>query len=88
MRIEHAADGSVREPGSDVLAGSALRLDQAVRNVVAWGFASTQQAIAMASTRPAKLLRLPDLTSEVTWDGALIPRSVTAGGITVVSPRN
>ena len=29
MRIEHCEDGSVREPGSEVLAGSALRLDAA-----------------------------------------------------------
>ncbi len=58
MRIEHAADGSVRQPGSPVLAGSALRLDQAVRDVASWGFAGAEQAIRMASTRPAALLGL------------------------------
>jgi N-acetylglucosamine-6-phosphate deacetylase len=86
MRVEHAADGSVREPGSDVLAGSALRLDQAVRNVVAWRFANTEQAIAMASTRPAGLLGMAELPSAVTWDEALTPRTVTVGDIVVTNP--
>jgi N-acetylglucosamine-6-phosphate deacetylase len=83
MRIEHAPDGSVREPGSPVLAGSALRLDQAVRNVVGWGIASADQAIAMASARPAALLGVPDVASNVNWDAALMPRSVTVGDVTV-----
>jgi len=86
MRIEHAADGSVREPGSPVLAGSALRLDQAVRNVVAWGFASADQAIAMASAQPAALLGFEAMKSEVLWDEALTPRTVTAGDVTVTNP--
>ena len=86
MRIEHAADGSVREPGSDVLAGSALRLDQAVRNVVAWGFASVEQAIALASMHPARLLGMADLPSVVTWDEALTPRTVTVGDVVVSNP--
>ncbi|MGD0433547.1 MAG: N-acetylglucosamine-6-phosphate deacetylase [Acetobacteraceae bacterium] len=86
MRIEHAADGSVREPGSDVLAGSALRLDQAVRNVVGWGFATAEQAIGMASTRPAALLAVELAPEAVEWDDRLIPRIVTVGGITVSNP--
>jgi N-acetylglucosamine-6-phosphate deacetylase len=86
MRIEHVADGSVREPGSHVLAGSALRLDQAVRNVVAWGFASVEQAIAMASTRPAMLLGLGLSPGSVKWDHALWPRRVSLGKILVTNP--
>ena len=90
MRIEHAADGSVRVPGSPLLAGSALRLDQAVRNVVVWGFATADQAIAMASTRPAAVLGFPlgltDMSSEVTWDESLTPRDVTVADITVANP--
>ena len=81
MKIEHALDGSVREPGSAVLAGSALCLDQAVRHVVAWGLASPSAAIAMASTIPAALLgvALPDIAVE--WDTALRPVVVaTAAG--------
>ncbi len=86
MRIEHAADGSVRVPGTQVLAGSALRLDQAVRNVVGWGFATVAEAIAMASARPAGILGLSHPPSEVTWDEALTPRVVTVADVTVTNP--
>jgi N-acetylglucosamine-6-phosphate deacetylase len=86
MRIEHADDGSVREPGSVVLAGSALRLDQAVRNLVRWGFASAQRAIAMASRQPAELLGAALEAGMVEWDESLVPRSITVGGVTVTNP--
>jgi N-acetylglucosamine-6-phosphate deacetylase len=56
MAIEHAIDGSVRVPGGTTLAGSALRLDQAVRNVVAWGLATPEQAMRMAGATPRALL--------------------------------
>lgn len=56
MTIEHTADGSVRVPNSTTLAGSALALDQAVRNVVAWGLADPAAALAMASDNPNALL--------------------------------
>ncbi|MDR3536105.1 MAG: amidohydrolase family protein [Acetobacteraceae bacterium] len=88
MTIEHAADGSVRVPGGQMLAGSALRLDQAVRNLVAWGLATPEQAVALASTRPAALLTealaahdiaLP--AAEVTWSEALHPTRVTLAGL-------
>ena len=77
MQIEHAADGSVRVPGSTVLAGSALRLDQAVRNVVAWGLASRIEAIAMASTIPAALLGIALPNIAVEWDTDLNPVSIS-----------
>ncbi len=56
MAIEGAVDGSVRLPGTGTLAGSALTLDAAVRNVAGWGIASPQEAVAMASTAPLALL--------------------------------
>jgi N-acetylglucosamine-6-phosphate deacetylase len=86
MCIEHAEDGSVREPGSPVLAGSGLRLDQAVRNIVAWGFASAEQAIAMASTQPAAVLGVAVRPSSIEWDLALMPRQVSVADITVSNP--
>jgi N-acetylglucosamine-6-phosphate deacetylase len=86
MRIDHRADGSVRVPGSPVLAGSALRLDQAVRNVAAWGFATAEQAIALASAHPAGLLGLDGAPGSVIWDESLTPRTVTAGDVTVTNP--
>ncbi|MBI3732857.1 MAG: N-acetylglucosamine-6-phosphate deacetylase [Chloroflexi bacterium] len=43
------------------LAGSILTMDQAVRNLVAWGACSLADALTMASTSPARLLRLDHL---------------------------
>ena len=56
MAIEHTAQGAVHIPGTDRLAGSALTLDRAVANLIAWGFVPPDQAIAMASHTPAALL--------------------------------
>ena len=86
MSIEHASDGSVREPGSHVLAGSALRLDQAVRNLVAWGLTTPADAIRLASANPGALLAhalaahgiaLPE--GSVTWSPKLMPLHVYVG---------
>nr|WP_294529617.1 amidohydrolase family protein [uncultured Rhodopila sp.] len=88
MAIERAADGSVRVPGTATLAGSALCLDQAVRNVTAWGFADAATALAMASRHAAAVLapalahhgiRLPE--SAVTWTGTLHPDTVSLGAL-------
>ena len=56
MTIEHTRDGSVRIPNTTTLAGSGLTLDRAVRNLVAWGLADFQTAVAMASAHPNALL--------------------------------
>jgi N-acetylglucosamine-6-phosphate deacetylase len=80
MTIEHTADGSVRVPGADTLAGSALCLDQAVRNIVAWKLADPAAALAMASIQPNALLA-PALAhhgialrqTRVAWTAALHP---------------
>ena len=88
MTIEHTADGSVRVPGTKTLAGSALCLDQAVRNLVDWGIAVPTTALAMASAHPAGVLapalahhaiRLPD--TAVAWTETLHPGEVTLGGM-------
>ncbi|MBN8929397.1 MAG: N-acetylglucosamine-6-phosphate deacetylase [Rhodospirillales bacterium 69-11] len=88
MTIEHAADGSVRVPGGRTLAGSGLRLDQAVRNVVGWGLATPAQALAWASAAPASLLA-PALAAHgialeagsVTWSDALRPGTIILGDL-------
>lgn len=90
MVIEHAADGSVRTPGTPMLAGSALCLDQAVRNIVAWNLLSPSGAIRLASDNPGRLLGswmigLPP--SSVTWDDALRPLRVTVGAESFSAPR-
>jgi N-acetylglucosamine-6-phosphate deacetylase len=82
MTIEHTPDGSVRVPGSATLAGSALCLDQAVRNLVAWSLADAATALAMASTHPNALLA-PALAhhaiarpnTPVTWTPDLQPQN-------------
>lgn len=56
MEVEGHADGSVRLPGTGTLAGSALTLEQAVRNLVRWGIATIPEAAEMASSAPAALL--------------------------------
>jgi len=93
MSIEHAADGSVRVPGSDVLAGSALRLDQAVRNLVDWGLATPAEAIRMASATPAALLAsnlaahgIAMTGGKATWSAALVPQLVRLGEFVVRRP--
>jgi N-acetylglucosamine-6-phosphate deacetylase len=88
MAIERAPDGAVRVPGASVLAGSSLELDQAVRNVVAWGIATSDEAIGLASANPAALLA-PALTAHrvrlaagrIEWSSELRPVSVHADDV-------
>jgi N-acetylglucosamine-6-phosphate deacetylase len=56
LAIRRAADGSVRDPATGGLAGSALTLDQAARNLADWGVAPFAQALDMASLRPRAAL--------------------------------
>lgn len=83
MRIERASDGSVRVPGGATLAGSALTLDQAVRNLIIWRLATPAEAIALASDNPAAILApalaahgIADNPGSLDWDDNLIPRIV------------
>lgn len=83
MSVELRADGSVRQPGASNLAGSALCLDQAVRNLVAWGLASPREALAMASDNPLAALQ-PALSArgitidrgEIDWSHELVVTDV------------
>ena len=84
MTVELQADGTVRQPGTGVLAGSSLTLDQAIRNLVDWGLGSWRQALALACARPRALLarlgvRLP--VSEVRWSRDRRPACVRLGPI-------
>ncbi len=60
QRIFVTGEGGARL-ANGTLAGSILTLDQAIRNVVAWGAASLSDALRMASTTPADLLGRADL---------------------------
>jgi N-acetylglucosamine-6-phosphate deacetylase len=83
MEILLSQDGVVRRPGQDNLAGSSLRLDQAIRNVVGWGHATARQAIRMASDNPrgaiataagARGITLP--IGRIRWSEDLYPLDV------------
>ncbi len=85
MAIERTEDGTVRLPGTATLAGSALALDQAVRNVAVWGLTSSQEAVRMAADAPMALiapaLRAHGITvapSVLEWSERLEPRPVAA----------
>ena len=56
--VELGADGSVVMRGTARLAGSALRMDYAVGNAVKLGRLSLREAVAMATTNPARVARV------------------------------
>jgi len=86
MPVELRVDGSVYQVNGSSLAGSALKLDDAVRNVVAWGIATPDEAVAMASTHALACIAdalagagitLPE--SAIEWSPDLRVRSVRVG---------
>ena len=87
MAVDGDPDGSVRLPGPRTLAGSALTLDRAVRNLVEWRIADWPEAVAMASDAPAALLG-PALSAHgvtlppgsVVWRGGVAGPAELAGG--------
>jgi N-acetylglucosamine-6-phosphate deacetylase len=90
MEVVLSDDGSVRLPGGSCLAGSALQLDQAVRNVVAWSIAEPDAAIEMASTqaRNAIAKSLPHAgpsmkPGQIKWNSALEPKVLATGSFTL-----
>lgn len=88
MAIERRDDGSVRTVDGGGLAGAALCLDQAVRNLVSWGYATPEEALAMASSHPRRLLA-PVLQAhglsvphgEVQWSKDMVVRQVRIGAV-------
>jgi N-acetylglucosamine-6-phosphate deacetylase len=63
--------GRVAVPGQPNLAGSALSMDRAVGNVVRFAGISLEEALAMASTRPAAYLGVsPAGSVDLEWDEA------------------
>jgi N-acetylglucosamine-6-phosphate deacetylase len=80
MAVERTAAGAMVQPGRANLAGSALCLDQAVRNVVAWTGMSAEAAIGLASAAPRRALAgamarhgVSLDPGEVRWSGDLMP---------------
>lgn len=56
QEVELCRDGAIRIPGSPLLAGSAATLDECLRRAVSAGALTWPQAIASATTIPARLL--------------------------------
>ncbi|HOG29521.1 MAG TPA: amidohydrolase family protein [Vicinamibacterales bacterium] len=68
-RVRLDENGRVAVPGAPNLAGSALTLDRAVANTVRFAGVTIEQALAMASTRPAAYLGVAAPgTLDVEWD--------------------
>ncbi len=85
MLDEH---GKVTGVGSPGLAGSALRLDQAVRNVVGWRITTPEQATVMAGDRPRAAIQyalqhhgLAIDAGRIQWNSALEPKLLKRGGV-------
>jgi N-acetylglucosamine-6-phosphate deacetylase len=79
LKVHLDATGRVAVPGQPNLAGSALSLDRAIGNVVTFAGIPIEEALPMASTRPARSVGLePAGTLTAEWDGVTFSvRSVT-----------
>lgn len=75
MIVERGADGTVRVPGTAVLAGSSLCLDEALGNLVHWGLASAAEAVAVASATPVALLAPALAAHWLPWHLSVLERS-------------
>lgn len=59
VAVELREDDRVTLRGGERLAGSSLRMDRAIRNVIARAQVSLAQAVTMATTNPARVGRVP-----------------------------
>lgn len=71
LMVHVDGNGRVAVPGQPNLAGSALSLDRAVGNVVRFAGITLEEALEMASTRPANAVGLEAAGHiEADWDGS------------------
>jgi N-acetylglucosamine-6-phosphate deacetylase len=56
--VELHSDGSVRLAGGNRLAGSALRMDHAIQNVMRLAGVTLPEAVSMATRNPARIGRI------------------------------
>jgi len=88
MEVIASEEGRVTTQGGTGLAGSSLRLDQAVRNLVAWSITDTDDAILMASAKPRVALEralhhagITIMPGKIAWTSGLEPKVQTIGAI-------
>jgi N-acetylglucosamine-6-phosphate deacetylase len=60
QQVDHTADGRVVLAGTDKLAGSALRMDHGVQNLMRLGGLSLRDSIQLATTNPARVTNIPN----------------------------
>jgi N-acetylglucosamine-6-phosphate deacetylase len=65
VHVELKPDHRVVMRGGDRLAGSSLRMDQAIENAMRIAGVSVEEAVAMATTNPARLARVDNYVDEV-----------------------
>jgi N-acetylglucosamine-6-phosphate deacetylase len=82
--LEVVADGKVVLAGTPYLAGSGHFTDRCVGNVIRFAGVSLQDAVEMATTRPRRLLGLPEATIEPGQPADLIHFDWEPGGDLVV----
>ncbi len=71
LKVRLEENGRVAVPGAPNLAGSSLSLDRAVGNTVRFAGVTLDEALAMASTRPAEYLGVTTSgTLDLDWDAA------------------
>jgi N-acetylglucosamine-6-phosphate deacetylase len=71
LRVRLEENGRVAVPGQPNLAGSSLSMDRAVGNTVRFAGVSLEDALGMASTRPAEYLGVePAGAIDLEWDPA------------------
>ncbi len=88
MDVILSENGSVSNPGGSGLAGSALRLDQAVRNIVSWSIAEPDAAFLMASEQArnaiASALTHAGISMDpgrIEWNSGLEPKVLATGNV-------
>ena len=78
-KIELSPSGRVSKPGESNLAGSSLTMDQAVTNSIKFAGVSIDEALAMASTQPARYLGVETLGRvSAEWDPDLSHLEMTS----------
>ncbi len=90
MDVISSKNGSVNVPGESGLAGSALCLDQAVRNVVSWTITEPDAASLMASEQARKAISrslshagISLDPGKIEWNSGLEPKILATGKIAI-----
>ncbi|MGH1482306.1 MAG: N-acetylglucosamine-6-phosphate deacetylase [Geminicoccales bacterium] len=90
MDVISSENGSVSTSAGNGLAGSALHLDQAVRNIVNWSIAEPSAAVLMASQQAcnaiARSLNHAGISidpGKLEWNSGLEPKVLSTGNVTI-----